>query len=91
MLLLLLRVYKLAISPFLGSNCRFYPSCSEYAFEAIQRYGAWKGGYLAAHRLCRCHPFSQGGVDPVPMPHSPNEQHSSATRQQRVIVKLPRP
>lgn len=61
-----LRFYKLAISPYLGSNCRYIPTCSEYAFEAISRYGAWKGSGMALKRLLRCHPFHKGGFDPVP-------------------------
>jgi putative membrane protein insertion efficiency factor len=65
-LIALLRFYKLAVSPLLGSRCRFYPSCSDYAREAIQYHGAARGTYLAARRLCRCHPFSAGGVDLVP-------------------------
>jgi putative membrane protein insertion efficiency factor len=65
-LLLLLRAYKLGISPFLGQHCRFYPSCSEYAAEAIGRHGAWKGSLLAGKRLCKCHPWHAGGLDPVP-------------------------
>ncbi|SDV48417.1 membrane protein insertion efficiency factor YidD [Chitinasiproducens palmae] len=64
----LLRVYKLTVSPLLGERCRFYPSCSDYAREAIQYHGAARGTYLAVKRLCRCHPFSSGGVDPVPPP-----------------------
>ena len=66
LLLLLLRAYKLGISPFLGQNCRFYPSCSEYAAEAIREFGALKGGALATRRLCKCHPWHPGGLDPVP-------------------------
>jgi hypothetical protein len=66
LLLLLLRGYKLAVSPFIGQNCRFYPSCSDYAAEAIRVHGAAKGSLLAARRLCRCHPWHPGGVDPVP-------------------------
>jgi len=65
-LIALLRFYKLAVSPLLGNRCRFYPSCSDYAREAIQYHGAARGTYLAARRLCRCHPFSAGGVDLVP-------------------------
>lgn len=65
-LLVLLRLYKLAISPYVGWHCRFYPSCSEYAREAIQQHGAAYGSYLTLHRLCRCHPFAAGGVDCVP-------------------------
>ncbi|NVE23138.1 membrane protein insertion efficiency factor YidD [Burkholderia glumae] len=68
-LIALLRFYKAAVSPLLGSRCRFYPSCSEYAREAIQYHGAARGTYLAARRLCRCHPFSAGGVDLVPPPN----------------------
>ncbi|MDB5839297.1 MAG: yidD [Herminiimonas sp.] len=65
-LLGLLRAYKLGISPFLGQNCRFYPSCSDYASEAIQEHGTVRGGALAAARLCKCHPWHPGGFDPVP-------------------------
>lgn len=67
MLIALLRFYKLAISPYLGDRCRFYPSCSDYARDAIQYHGAARGTCLAIKRLCRCHPFSAGGVDPVPL------------------------
>ena len=49
-----------------GSTCKFYPTCSQYAVEAIEKYGAWKGGRLALWRILRCNPFSKGGVDPVP-------------------------
>ncbi len=65
-LLFLLRAYKLCISPFLGNHCRFYPSCSEYAAEAIRTHGAVKGSYLAMRRLSKCHPWHEGGEDPVP-------------------------
>jgi len=66
LLLLLVRGYQLGISPFLGQNCRFYPSCSNYATEAIREHGALRGTALAAKRLCRCHPWHPGGLDPVP-------------------------
>lgn len=66
LLLLLLRAYQLGISPYLGQKCRFYPSCSSYAIEAITLHGAARGGLLAARRLCKCHPWHPGGVDPVP-------------------------
>lgn len=66
LLLGLLKLYRYGISPMLGRNCRFYPSCSHYAHEAIERHGALHGGWLAAKRLGRCHPFHPGGYDPVP-------------------------
>ena len=65
-LLLLIRAYQLGISPFLGQRCRFYPSCSSYAAEAITVHGAFKGSLLATKRLCKCHPWHPGGCDPVP-------------------------
>ena len=68
LLLLLLNGYRRFISPLLGPRCRFYPSCSAYALEAVQRHGALRGSWLAARRLGRCHPFHAGGLDPVPMP-----------------------
>ena len=61
-----LRFYRYAISPMLWRNCRFYPTCSEYAIEAVERHGALRGGLLAAKRVGRCHPFNRGGYDPVP-------------------------
>ena len=66
LLIWFLRAYQLAISPMLGQNCRFYPSCSSYAIEALQVHGAGRGSLLAARRVCRCHPFNDGGLDPVP-------------------------
>ena len=66
LLLLLLRGYQLAISPMLGQNCRFYPSCSHYAMEALRVHGSAKGSWLALRRLGRCHPWHEGGLDPVP-------------------------
>lgn len=65
-LIALLRFYRYAISPMLGRNCRFHPTCSEYAIEAMQRHGALRGGWMAAKRVGRCHPFNPGGYDPVP-------------------------
>lgn len=64
-LLALLRGYRLVVSPLLGPACRFYPTCSEYASEAIRRFGPARGSLMAARRLCRCHPFHPGGYDPV--------------------------
>jgi putative membrane protein insertion efficiency factor len=66
LLIAALTAYRYLISPFLGANCRFYPSCSEYAREAIERHGAWRGSLLALRRLGRCHPWHDGGYDPVP-------------------------
>jgi len=66
MLIAIIKFYKYFISPLLGSNCRFYPSCSSYSLEALQRHGAIIGSYLTVKRLLKCHPFHQGGIDPVP-------------------------
>ncbi|MDD1613824.1 MAG: membrane protein insertion efficiency factor YidD [Methylococcaceae bacterium] len=66
MLIAIIKFYKFFISPLLGSNCRFYPSCSSYSLEALQRHGAIIGSYLTLKRLLKCHPFHQGGIDPVP-------------------------
>ncbi|KPQ40554.1 MAG: membrane protein insertion efficiency factor YidD [Phormidium sp. OSCR] len=67
--LTLIRAYRLLISPWTLPSCRFHPTCSTYAVEAIERFGPWRGGLLALRRLLRCHPFHPGGYDPVP----PNE------------------
>jgi len=64
--LALIRLYKRFISPALPPSCRFTPSCSEYSYEAIQRYGLLKGGWLGLRRIVRCHPWNPGGYDPVP-------------------------
>ncbi len=61
----LLRAYKWAISPMLPPACRYVPTCSEYAVEAVERYGALRGGWMAFARILRCHPFARGGYDPV--------------------------
>lgn len=65
-LIALIRGYQRLISPLLGPRCRFYPSCSSYAIEAVERFGPIKGSALAVHRICRCHPLNPGGFDPVP-------------------------
>ena len=66
LLVLLIRFYQYAISPLLGRRCRFFPSCSEYTAEAIQKYGVWKVLRLGGKRVSRCHPWHPGGYDPVP-------------------------
>ncbi|RCU45412.1 MULTISPECIES: membrane protein insertion efficiency factor YidD [Corallincola] len=71
-LILLIRGYQIIISPLLGPRCRFYPSCSEYAIQAIKAHGLIKGGRLALRRISRCHPGNPGGHDPVPPP--PNKK-----------------
>lgn len=65
-LLLFVRIYQAALSPLLGGACRFHPSCSHYAIEALERHGAARGAWLAMKRLLRCRPFASGGYDPVP-------------------------
>ena len=66
LLILLISAYRYLISPLLGNHCRFYPSCSNYAVTAIERFGAARGSWLALRRLSRCHPWHPGGFDPVP-------------------------
>ena len=62
----LIKMYQFFISPFLGQSCRFHPSCSNYAVEAITEHGVLKGGYLSVIRIVKCHPFHEGGIDEVP-------------------------
>jgi putative membrane protein insertion efficiency factor len=62
----LIRFYRAAISPYKRACCRFYPTCSEYALAAVEKYGVLKGGYFSVRRILRCHPFHAGGFDPVP-------------------------
>ncbi|MCA1628822.1 MAG: membrane protein insertion efficiency factor YidD [Acidobacteria bacterium] len=64
-LLFLLTAYKKLLSPLLPPACRFVPTCSEYAYEAVKRHGAWRGSWMSLRRLLRCHPFHPGGYDPV--------------------------
>lgn len=66
LLIKLIRLYQLCISPFLGQCCRFYPSCSDYAVEAVDKHGFFKGVWLTVKRLVKCHPWHKGGVDEVP-------------------------
>lgn len=65
-LLWLIHFYRSNISPMYPASCRYLPTCSQYALEAVEKYGALKGGYLALRRILRCHPFRKGGYDPVP-------------------------
>ena len=65
-LIALIKVYRFSLSPFIGQHCRFTPTCSQYAMEAIETHGAIKGSWMAAKRLSKCHPFHEGGWDPVP-------------------------
>nr|WP_276571915.1 membrane protein insertion efficiency factor YidD [Desulfonema magnum] len=64
--LILIRTYQWTLSPMLGPTCRFYPTCSEYAYQAVSRYGLLKGSWMSLKRILRCHPFNPGGIDPVP-------------------------
>ena len=64
--ILFVRGYQVAISPLLPPSCRYHPTCSHYAIEALERHGTWRGGWLAVRRIARCHPFRAGGFDPVP-------------------------
>jgi putative membrane protein insertion efficiency factor len=62
----IIRLYQVTLSRVLPPTCRFVPSCSQYSYDAIARYGVWRGGWLAVKRVSRCHPFNPGGYDPVP-------------------------
>ncbi len=66
LLIRIVRLYQLTLSPLIGNNCRFYPSCSHYAVEAIETHGSGRGSLLALRRILRCHPWHEGGIDPVP-------------------------
>lgn len=64
--LLLIRAYQWTLSPLLGNACRFYPSCSSYTYSAVERFGAFRGGWMGLKRILRCNPWCEGGYDPVP-------------------------
>lgn len=66
LLIALIRLYQFLLSPWIGHHCRFFPTCSNYAVDAIERFGAMRGAYLTIRRLLKCHPWHPGGIDPVP-------------------------
>ena len=75
LLIALLRGYRYVISPLYGQVCRYHPTCSAYALQAVETHGALRGTYLAVRRVLRCHPWSAGGYDPVPLTHSAAQKH----------------
>lgn len=81
-ILLLIKFYQVCISPFLGKNCRFYPTCSAYTYEAIEIHGIIKGVYLGVKRILKCHPYNKGGYDPVP-PKKTNKKITEEERKER--------
>lgn len=76
-LIWIIKAYRYLLSPWLGMHCRFHPTCSCYAIEAIERFGAIKGSWLMLRRLVRCHPFCDGGLDPVPEKKTFDKQKTS--------------
>ena len=72
-----IRAYQLTVSPVLGPRCRYFPSCSDYALEAVEAHGVLRGGWLALRRVLRCHPLGGSGLDPVPAPASRDEAAGS--------------
>ena len=81
LLVWVLRGYQILLSPMMGQKCRFYPTCSNYAIEAIRRHGAARGSWLAARRVCKCHPWNEGGVDLVPSLHDKAHDEAHAQNQ----------
>jgi putative membrane protein insertion efficiency factor len=75
-----IRAYRLFLSPFFGQHCRFHPTCSAYAIEAIEVHGPWRGSWLAVRRVVRCHPLNDGGVDWVPQPEVSKSENVGAAR-----------
>lgn len=73
----LIRLYQWTLGPWLGGNCRFYPSCSNYAREAVEQHGCLRGGWLSMKRICKCHPLHRGGVDLVPAVMPPRKENLS--------------
>ncbi|MCF8024527.1 MAG: membrane protein insertion efficiency factor YidD [Desulfobacteraceae bacterium] len=89
LLLFIIKLYQALLSPIIGPRCRFYPTCSEYACESIQRFGAVRGGWLTVKRLVKCHPFCPGGFDPVPedLLNAVNCHHSDASGPERTVLQ----
>jgi uncharacterized protein len=86
----LIRIYQRFVSPLLGPRCRFHPSCSNYALQAVQRFGTLHGSWLAVKRLARCHPWHPGGYDPVPDPAAEGQPpHHDAARPRGGFPRLP--
>ena len=81
----MIQVYQMMVRPFLIGNCKFQPTCSHYAAEAVQNHGVIRGGWLALTRVCRCHPFGPGGIDPIP----PGEEKPSGMS--AASIRLPKP
>lgn len=78
LLIFLIKAYRLVLSPYLGGQCRFHPTCSVYSLEAIERYGALRGSWLMLRRIARCQPLCEGGLDPVP-DLKPRSHHANGT------------
>ena len=84
-LLLLIKAYQRFISPLFPPTCRFQPTCSQYAIEAISTYGTFKGSWLAIKRILRCHPFHPGGYDPIPTPDDADTKFNRATPEESIM------
>ena len=78
--ILLIKGYRLFLSPYLGAHCRYEPSCSAYAIEALQQHGLFRGAWLAVKRIARCHPWHEGGFDPVPPAKHSHASNRSESR-----------
>lgn len=82
----LVLLYRVTLSPFIGGQCRFEPTCSRYGLEALRRYGAFKGGWMTVRRILRCHPLHPGGYDPVPSHEDPIDDDRESSRKRREIA-----
>ncbi len=88
-LIFIVKVYQWTISPYLGSCCRFYPSCSHYALEVLERFGAFQGSWLSIKRICKCHPFHPGGFDPPPLTTPMKKRENKKQCGKKLFKKLP--